>query len=75
MIPLEYCDIYTDLSETFKIEDIPDDLLVKLFHNIDNKLLRIGGSNFIILHRVFDGKIFKIEITEDNEDEIEEMLS
>ena len=59
IVPLEYCYINIDLSETFKLEDIPDEILVKLFHNVENKLLGIGGRDFIIVHRVSDDKIFK----------------
>ena len=68
MIPLENCNIDIKLSKIFEIEDIPDDLLVKLFHNVENKLLYIWGfrSRFIILHRVFDDKIFKKEVTRNN---------
>ena len=75
MIPLEYCDINIRISETFKIDDIPDKLLVRLFYNVENKLLDIWGYDFIFLHRVSDNKIFKREVTDDNKAEIDEMLS
>lgn len=43
-----------------------------MLNNIENKLLIVGGNeDFIIVRRVFDNKIYKSVITNNNKQDIE----
>ena len=35
---VEYSHIYFDLSNSFKLEDIPDDVIINMLDNLENRL-------------------------------------
>ena len=58
-----------EFNDNFKLEDIPDDILVQLFDNICDSIQLINGykdEEFIIIRRVSDNKILKSMITDKN---------
>ena len=66
---IEYRYIYFNFSDDFKVEDIPDDVVIKLLDNIENKIYTFDGSYgsyFVIIHRISDNKIMKFLITDNN---------
>ena len=75
---VEYSEIYFQFSNNFNIEDVPDNVIINLLDNIENRIEIIGGSynsDFVITRRISDNKIMKCMITYDNYYEIEDMLS
>ena len=57
---VEWSYIYFEFSDYFKVEDIPDDVIINMLDNIENRLYRFSGSdNFVIIHRISDSKIMK----------------
>ena len=39
---IEHREIYFNFSDNFKLEDIPDDSIINLLDNIENRLQRLG---------------------------------
>lgn len=66
---VECCNIYLTFSETFRLDAVPADTMIKIFDNIGNRLQYISGNNphhFIIVHCIYDERIFTSMITEDS---------
>lgn len=62
-------------SNSFKIQNLPDKWIISLLHNVENRILRIGGPlQFIITRRVSDNRIIKSMVTENNKEQIEDLL-
>lgn len=65
---VEFSEIHFNFSDQFKLYNIPNDILINMFDNIENRLIKISGNNsFIIIHRVADNYILKSMITKDNQ--------
>ena len=63
---VEFSDIYFDFSDNIKIEDIPDDIVISLLDNIENRLQLTRGSNYLIIRRIHDNNIMLCAIRDDN---------
>ena len=74
---IEHSWIALQFSESFKLDDIPDDAIVHLFDNIESRLQAFRGWHyFLIIHRVSDHKIVKMMIGDEvnNKDVVENVL-
>ena len=68
---LDYKKINIEFSDNYTLDNIPDEILVHLFDNIDNRIQLIDGNeykDFIIIRRISDNKIFKSMIKTNNND-------
>lgn len=62
-------------TDYFKLDDIPDGVLISTLVNVENKLLIVDGFDyFIIIRRVSDNLIFKSIMTNENIKQIEELF-
>ena len=52
-------------TKKFKVENISDDVILKMLDNLDNRILKIGGSsrsNFAIIRRLSDNRTEKFRM-------------
>ncbi len=71
---VEEIGIKLNFSDNFKLEDIPDDIIISLLDNVEYRLSIFGGSMFVIIRRLSDDRVVKCEVTEDNEEVIKNMF-
>lgn len=74
---MECSSIRFELDENLKLDKIPNENIVSLFCNIEQKLMRVDGASgkqFIIVHRVSDNYIFKSMITDETKELVEKEL-
>lgn len=58
--------IRINFTSTFTIESIPNDLILAMLYNAENKLLMLGCYHFLIIRRVSDNMILKSTVTDAN---------
>lgn len=52
---VEYSEITINFSDDFNLKDIPDDIVINMLNNVENRIQVIGGLKyFIIIHRISD---------------------
>lgn len=72
---VECSEIFLRFSDGFKLYDIPDDTIISMLKNIDNKLLKIYEFyDLVIIRNVSDDAILKVKITDENKYQIENIL-
>ena len=61
---MEYSNIWLNFNDNLKLEQIPDDVIIKMLDNVEDRIFGVGfNGDFIIIRRISDNKIHKSEIT------------